>query len=108
MSYGVNKNGSIYEQRSKLKLKELIEIGSTSVPSTTRGDEDFLAILSNSIKQSRDDKIIINYYESLFIPLSEIEFVLIEKSNVPLTILASIGAVIGSVAALYLYLILSW
>jgi len=57
---GEQKRVSIYEQRSKLKLKELIEIGSTSVPSTTKGDEDFLAILSNSIKQSRDDKIIIN------------------------------------------------
>jgi len=57
---GEQKRVSIYEQRSKLKLKELIEIGSTAMPRTTSGEEDFLAILSNKIKQSSAEKIIIN------------------------------------------------
>ena len=57
---GEQKRVSIYEQRSKLKLKELIEIGSTAMPKTTSGEEDFLAILSNKIKQSSAEKIIIN------------------------------------------------
>jgi len=57
---GENKRVSIYEQRSKLKLKELIEIGSTAVPTTIKGEEDFLAILSNQVKQASSEKIIIN------------------------------------------------
>ena len=47
---GEQKRVSIYEQRSKLKLKELIEIGSTAMPTTVTGDEDFLAVLSNKTK----------------------------------------------------------
>jgi len=57
---GEQKRVSIYEQRSKLKLKELIEMGSTAMPATKKSDEDFLAILSNSIKHSSHEKIIIN------------------------------------------------
>ena len=38
---GEQKRVSIYEQRSKLKLKELIELGSTAMPSTTTASEDF-------------------------------------------------------------------
>ncbi|RLF28462.1 MAG: hypothetical protein DRN08_03600 [Thermoplasmata archaeon] len=58
---GENKRVSIYEQRSKLKLKELIEIGSTGVPTTNVGEEDFLAILSDKIKKTTSEKkIIIN------------------------------------------------
>lgn len=56
---GEQKRVSIYEQRSKLKLKELIEIGSTAMPSTTTASEDFLAILSNSTKHVTEKKIII-------------------------------------------------
>jgi KaiC/GvpD/RAD55 family RecA-like ATPase len=56
---GEQKRVSIYEQRSKLKLKELIEIGSTAMPSTTTASEDFLAILSNSTKNVTEKKIII-------------------------------------------------
>lgn len=56
---GEQKRVSIYEQRSKLKLKELIEIGSTGMPSTVVGDEDFLAILSNKTKSATANKIII-------------------------------------------------
>lgn len=57
---GELKRVSIYEQRSKLKLKELIEIGSSGMPPTTKGEEDFLAILSNKIKTAASKKIIIN------------------------------------------------
>jgi KaiC/GvpD/RAD55 family RecA-like ATPase len=56
---GEQKRVSIYEQRSKLKLKELIELGSTEMPSTTTGNEDFLAILSNRTKDVAPNKIII-------------------------------------------------
>jgi KaiC/GvpD/RAD55 family RecA-like ATPase len=57
---GEQKRVSIYEQRSKLKLKELIEIGSSGMPPTIKGEEDFLAILSNKIKTAASKKIIIN------------------------------------------------
>jgi len=57
---GEQKRVSIYEQRSKLKLKELIKIGSSGMPPTTKGEEDFLAILSNKIKTAASKKIIIN------------------------------------------------
>lgn len=56
---GEQKRVSIYEQRSKLKLKELIELGSTAMPSTTTASEDFLAILSNSTKDATPNRIII-------------------------------------------------
>ena len=56
---GEDKRVSVYEQRSKLKLKELIEIGSQGTPTTTRSDEDFLAILSNSVKTAGEECIII-------------------------------------------------
>lgn len=51
---------SVYEQRSKLKLKELIEIGSSGMPPIVKGEEDFLAILSNKIKSATCEKVIIN------------------------------------------------
>ena len=57
---GEAKRVSIYEQRSKLKLKELIEIGSTALPTTKEGEEDYLAVLSNRVKQSTASKTIIN------------------------------------------------
>jgi KaiC/GvpD/RAD55 family RecA-like ATPase len=57
---GEQKRVSIYEQRSKLRLKELIEIGSSGMPPITQGEEDFLAILSNKVKTSTFEKIIIN------------------------------------------------
>jgi KaiC/GvpD/RAD55 family RecA-like ATPase len=56
---GEQKRVSIYEQRSKLKLKELIEIGSTGMPSTVTGGEDFLAVLSNRVKTAPSSKIVI-------------------------------------------------
>ncbi|MDH7506848.1 MAG: RAD55 family ATPase [Candidatus Thermoplasmatota archaeon] len=57
---GEQKRVSIYQQRSKLRIKELIEIGSSGIPDISKGDEDFLAILSNKIKSSEYEKTIIN------------------------------------------------
>ncbi|MBN1280178.1 MAG: hypothetical protein JXA00_00865 [Candidatus Thermoplasmatota archaeon] len=56
---GEQKRVSIYEQRSKMKLKELIEIGSTAIPSTVTSEEDFLAIVSNRTKEIGEKKTII-------------------------------------------------
>ena len=57
---GEERRISVYEQRSKVKLKELIEIGSSGMPPTNKGGEDFLAVLSNNIKSSNYEKLIIN------------------------------------------------
>jgi KaiC/GvpD/RAD55 family RecA-like ATPase len=57
---GEQKRVSIYQQRSKIRLKELIEIGSSGMPPTEKGGEDFLAILSNKIKNNPAEKVIIN------------------------------------------------
>jgi KaiC/GvpD/RAD55 family RecA-like ATPase len=57
---GEEKRISVYEQRSKIKLKELIEIGSSGMPPTQKGAEDFLAVLSNKVKSAIYEKIIIN------------------------------------------------
>lgn len=57
---GEQRRVNVYEQRSKIKLKELIEIGSSGMPPISRSGEDFLAILSNRIKSSKTEKIIIN------------------------------------------------
>jgi len=58
---GEKRRISIYEQRSKLKLKELIELGSSGMPNTVTGDEDYLAVLSNKIKDvSIGELMIIN------------------------------------------------
>jgi len=56
---GELKRVSIYEQRSKVKLKELIEIGSTAMPTTATGDEDFLAVLSTRTKNVVQNRTII-------------------------------------------------
>lgn len=56
---GEQKRISVYEQRSKSKLKELIEYGSTSIPSTTTVNEDYLAILSNRTRDIAPNRIII-------------------------------------------------
>ena len=57
---GEERRISVYEQRSKVKLKELIEIGSSGISPISKGGEDFLAVLSNRIKFSKFEKIIIN------------------------------------------------
>ena len=57
---GEERRINVYEQRSKIKLKELIEIGSSGMPPVTKGTEDFLAVLSDKVKSSKYEKIIIN------------------------------------------------
>lgn len=56
---GETKRVNIHQQKSKLKLKELIEIGSQGMPSANKGDEDFLAVLSKSVKNVSTGGIII-------------------------------------------------
>jgi KaiC/GvpD/RAD55 family RecA-like ATPase len=56
---GEEKRVNIYHQRTKLNLKELIEIGSQGMPSTSKVDEDFLAILSNTINNAELNQVII-------------------------------------------------
>jgi archaellum biogenesis ATPase FlaH len=51
---------NIYKQRAKVKLKELIEIGSSGVPPIAKVEKDFLAILLNKIEITNCEKIIIN------------------------------------------------
>jgi KaiC/GvpD/RAD55 family RecA-like ATPase len=51
---------NVYQQRSKIKLKELIEMGSSGMPNINKNSDDFLAILSNNIKSTKTEKIIIN------------------------------------------------
>jgi len=57
---GEQKRVNVYQQRSKVKLKELIEIGSSGMPPSEKGGEDFLAILSEKLTEKKSDKIIIN------------------------------------------------
>jgi KaiC/GvpD/RAD55 family RecA-like ATPase len=57
---GEQKRVSIYEKRSRIKLKELIELGSSETLDLAKIDEDFLTILSNKIKSSVTEKVIIN------------------------------------------------
>ena len=58
---GEKRRISIHEQRSKLKIKELIKLGSSGMPNTVTADEDYLAVLSNKIKDvSTGELMIIN------------------------------------------------
>lgn len=57
---GERRRVSIYERRSKQKLKELIEEGSSGIPVQAKDKEDFLAIVSNEIRSTSSEKIIIN------------------------------------------------
>lgn len=57
---GEKRRVSIYERRSKQKLKELIEEGSSGIPVQAKDKEDFLAIVSNEIRSTSSEKIIIN------------------------------------------------
>jgi KaiC/GvpD/RAD55 family RecA-like ATPase len=51
---------SVYEQRAKVRLRELIEVGSSGMPPIPKGTEDFLAILSDKINTTQAEKIIVN------------------------------------------------
>jgi KaiC/GvpD/RAD55 family RecA-like ATPase len=58
---GEQRRVNVFQQRSKINLKELIEIGSEGMPKTVTGEEDFLAIVSNKIKDvSSGQMLIIN------------------------------------------------
>lgn len=58
---GEEKRVSVFHQRSKVKLKELIEIGSSGMPNIQKGGTDYLAVLSDKIKKADDrQKIVIN------------------------------------------------
>ena len=72
---GEEKRVSIYEQRSKVKLKELIEIGSSGMPPTAQGGTDFLAILSNKINESKYEKIILNSLDFFLSQYSQAEVI---------------------------------
>jgi len=58
--HGEQRRVNVYQQRSKVKLKELIEIGSQGMPDQAKSAEDFLAIVSNGVKNTEHAKIIIN------------------------------------------------
>jgi KaiC/GvpD/RAD55 family RecA-like ATPase len=55
-----NKRINVYEQRSKNNLKELIQIGSSGIVESPKETEDFLADLSNRIRNNKNEKIILN------------------------------------------------
>ena len=57
---GERKRVSIYERRSKLKLKELIKEGSSGMPTLNKDKEDFLAVISDKINSTSSNKIILS------------------------------------------------
>jgi KaiC/GvpD/RAD55 family RecA-like ATPase len=73
---GEQKRVSVYEQRSRLKLKELIELGSSGMHELPRSEEDFLAILSDKIKSSIFEKIIINSLDFFLSQYSQEEVIM--------------------------------
>jgi KaiC/GvpD/RAD55 family RecA-like ATPase len=73
---GEQKRVSVYEQRSRLKLKELIELGSSGMHELPKGGEDFLAILSDKVKSSIYEKIIINSLDFFLSQYSQEEVIM--------------------------------
>jgi KaiC/GvpD/RAD55 family RecA-like ATPase len=57
---GESKRISIYQQRSRTKIKELIKQGSQGVPAQHTGEEDYLAVLSHNFRDNASKKIIVN------------------------------------------------
>ncbi len=57
---GETKRISIYEQRSKNKLKELIKTGSEGMPPTIKSPEDYLAVVAHNARVHASKKIIVN------------------------------------------------
>jgi len=72
---GEQKRVSIYEQRSRLKLKELIELGSSGMHQLPKSGEDFLAVLSNKVKSSIFEKIIINSLDFFLSQYSQVDVI---------------------------------
>lgn len=54
------KRVSVYHQRSKEMLKDLIKAGSEGLPSMTREEEDYLSILFQTLRENGGRKIIVN------------------------------------------------
>jgi KaiC/GvpD/RAD55 family RecA-like ATPase len=63
---GETKRVSIYQQRSKQKIKELIKIGSEGLPPLKQGEEDYLAILSENLRSNPSKKIILSTIDFFF------------------------------------------
>jgi KaiC/GvpD/RAD55 family RecA-like ATPase len=57
---GESKRVSIYRQRSKQSIKELIKAGSEGIPAQVSSEDDYLAIMSSILRKYSDKKIIIN------------------------------------------------
>ena len=57
---GESKRISIFQQRSRTKIKELIKEGSKGMPSHKSSEEDYLAILSRNLLDNGSKKIIVN------------------------------------------------
>lgn len=57
---GESRRISVHQQRSRMKIKELIEQGSQGVPSQHTGEEDYLAVLSHHFLEHGTKKIIVN------------------------------------------------
>ncbi|MDG6218421.1 MAG: RAD55 family ATPase [Candidatus Thermoplasmatota archaeon] len=57
---GESKRISIYQQRSRTMIKELIREGSQGIPAHQSGEEDYLAILSHNFREHASRKIIVN------------------------------------------------
>jgi len=70
---GEQKRVHVYQQRSKIKLKELIQAGSSGMPPIEKSGEDFLALLSNSLEESNHQKTIINSLDFFLNQYSEQE-----------------------------------
>lgn len=63
---GENKRVSIHQQRSKNLIKELIQAGSQGLPSSKIGETDYLAILSQVLREQSSKKIIVNSLDFFF------------------------------------------
>ena len=57
---GETKRVSIYKQRSKQKIKELIKMGSEGLPPLKQREEDYLAIISENLRSNPSKKIILS------------------------------------------------
>jgi len=82
---GESKRISIYQQRSRNKIKELIKEGSQGVPAQHTGEEDYLAKLSHHFRDNANRKIILNnldFFLERYITLDVLQTVKAGKINV--------------------------
>jgi KaiC/GvpD/RAD55 family RecA-like ATPase len=90
---GETKRVSIYEQRSRQKIKELIKIGSEGLPPQKHAEEDYLAIISDRLRTNPSKKIIINSLD-FFLSSYRIEDVLRVLKSGKVNIAENKGALI--------------